>query len=80
MLTQVNITEQFNNLIEFQQRVYQDGLTGKRDAPFELSDVLVTGPRVQSFVELSLSPLHRRQYSSAYSALKRGQQDVEALC
>lgn len=80
MPTKVNTTEQFNNLIAFRQRVYEHGLTRERDAQFDLIDVLVTGQRVQSFVELTLSPLHRRQYSSAYSALKRGQQNVEVLC
>jgi hypothetical protein len=74
-----NTTEQFTNLIEFRQRVYEQGLVRERDAQFDLIDVLVTGQRVRSFVELSLSPLHRRQYSSIFSALKRGQQDVKAL-
>jgi hypothetical protein len=79
MPTESSTTEQFNNLIEFRQRVYEHGLTHERAAQFDLIDVLVSGQRVQSFVELSLSPLHQRKYSSAYSALKRGQQDVEVL-
>jgi hypothetical protein len=77
--TPSNTTEQFTNLIEFRQRVYERGLVRERAAQFDLIDVLVTGQRVRSFVELSLSPLHRRQYSSIFSALKRGQQDGKAL-
>jgi hypothetical protein len=79
MPTKVTTTEQFSDLIAFRQRVYKQGLTHERDAQFELVDVLSSGQRVQSFVELSLSPLHRRQYSSAFSALKRGKQDREVL-
>lgn len=77
--TKVNTTQQFNNLIEFRQRVYEEGLTRERDAQMELVDALLTGRKIQSFVEVSLSPLHRRAYSSAYTAVKRGRQDVGAL-
>lgn len=79
MPTKIFTTQQFNNLIEFRQRVYTQGLTRERDAQADLLDVLLTGERVQSFAELSLSPLHQRQYSSAYQALARGNQDKEAL-
>lgn len=77
--TQVTTAEQFNNLIEFRQRVYEHGLTRERDGQFELVDVLITRHKAQSFAELSLSPLHRRRWSSAYSALERGEQDREYL-
>lgn len=77
--TKVNTTQQFNNLIEFRQRVYEEGLVGERDAQFELVEALLTGHKIQTFVELSRSPLHRRQYSSAYTAMKRGRQDIGAL-
>jgi hypothetical protein len=77
--TKVTTTQQFNNLIEFRQRVYEEGLVSERDAQFELVETLLTGCKIQSFAELSLSPLHRRQYSSAYMAVQRGRQDVGAL-
>jgi hypothetical protein len=77
--TKVTTTQQFNNLIEFRQRVYEKGLVSERDAQFELVETLLTGCKIQSFAELSLSPLHRRAYSSAYAAVKRGRQDVGAL-
>ena len=77
--TKVTTTQQFNKLKEFRQRVYEEGLVSERDAQFELVETLLTGCRIQSFAELSLSPLHRRAYSSAYAAMKRGRQDVSRL-
>ncbi len=70
---------QLNKLIEFRQVVYEQGLVKARDAQFELVDSLLTGPRINSFVELSLSPVHRRGWSSIYAALAEGQQDHEMV-
>ena len=67
--------EQFNTLIEFRQAVYDHGLTLAKDAQFELVDALLLSPPIRSFPELSLSPVFRRQWPSAYAAIEEGQQD-----
>jgi len=71
--------EQLNNLIEFRQAVYQQGLTRARGAQFELVDALLMSRFIRSFPELSLSPLFRREWSSAYAAIEEGKQDREWL-
>ena len=60
--------EQFRNLIEFRQAVYDHGLTLAKDAQFELADALLLNPYGRSFPELSLSPVFRRKWHSAYAA------------
>ena len=67
--------EQFNKLIAFRQAVYQHGLHKAKDAQFELVDALLLSPAIWSFPELSLSPVFRRQWPSAYAALEDGTQD-----
>ena len=67
--------EQFNTLIEFRRAVYDHGLTLAKDAQFELVDALLLSPPIRSFPELSLSPVFRRQWPSAYAAIEEGQQD-----
>ena len=67
--------EQINNLIEFRQAIYENGLTDYRDAQFELIDALLANQRVNSFAELSLSPLCRRAWASAYMAVEAGNQE-----
>ena len=71
--------DQFNNLIEFRQAIYDHGLIGAQDAQFELLDALLLSPYVRSFAELSLSPAFRRQWPSLYAAMEEGQQDREWL-
>jgi len=71
--------EQFSNLIEFRQAVYEQGLTLARDAQFELVDALLLSPFVRSFPELSLSPVFRRKWPSAYAAIEEGGQNWEWL-
>jgi len=71
--------EQFNKIIEFRQGIYEHGLTKARDAQFELSDALLLSPPIRSFAELSLSPVFRRDWPSAYAAIEQGQQDQEWL-
>lgn len=76
--------EQFNNLIEFRQAVYDLGLTRARDAQhampwFELLDTLLLSSPIRSFPELSLSPAFQRKWPSAYAAIEEGQQDWEWL-
>lgn len=67
--------EHFNTLIEFRQAVYDHGLTLAKDAQFELVDALLLSPPIRSFPELSLSPVFRRQWPSAYAAIEEGKQD-----
>jgi hypothetical protein len=41
-----------------------------KDAVCDLIDAVLTTPGVKSFVELSLSPVFRRKWSSVYAALR----------
>jgi hypothetical protein len=70
---------QFNKLIEFRQDVYQQGLTRARDAQFELVDALLLNRSIRSFPELTLTPIFRREWPSAYAAIGEGKQDREWL-
>lgn len=70
---------QLNKLIEFRQAVYEQGLVKARDAQCEVLDTLLTGPRVKSYAELSLSPVHRRGWSSLYAAVQQGQLNYRYL-
>jgi hypothetical protein len=70
---------QLNKLIEFRQQIYGNALTKARDAQFDLIDALLSNRRISSFPELSLAPVHQRQWHSAYAALKNGRQDVAWL-
>jgi len=53
--------KKFNNLIEFRQALYEQGLVRARDAQFELLDALLVGLPIRSFPELSLLAVFRRQ-------------------
>ncbi len=74
MKTYNSTTEQFNKLIEFRQEIYERGLLLERDTQFELIDALLLSDHPRCFAEISLSPVFRRQWSSAYSAIERGSQ------
>ena len=52
-----------------------DGLTGYRDAQWELVESLLSGRRVHSYAELSLCPVVRRQWSSIYTGIRAGRQN-----
>lgn len=71
--------QQFNNLIEFRQTVYDQVLTRARDVQFELVDALLLSAPIHSFPELSRSPVFRRQWPSVYAAIEDGRQDREKL-
>jgi hypothetical protein len=66
-------------LIGFRQATYEHGLTKAQDAQFELVDALLLSSPVRSFPELSLSPVFRRKWTSAYAAIEDGEQDREWL-
>jgi hypothetical protein len=59
------------NLERFRNRIYRM-LGNGRDALFDLMDAVLTTRSVSSFVELSLSPVFRRKWSSIYEALQDG--------
>jgi hypothetical protein len=67
--------EHINKIKEFRQAIYDQGLTRQRDAQFELMDALLQDPKIKSFPELTLSPVFRRRWSSAYKAIEKGRQD-----
>lgn len=71
--------QQFNKLIEFRQAVYEHALTRGRDAQFELVDALLLSAPIHSFPILSLCPVFRREWPSAYAAIEDGRQDQEWL-
>ncbi len=59
----------FDKLKQFRQSAYT--LLGKgKDAIFDLMDAVLSSPQVKSFVELSLSPVFRRGWSSLYAGLR----------
>ncbi len=68
-----------NKLIEFRQALYDNGFTCLKDAQFELLDALLLSGPIRSFPELSLSPVFRRQWPSAYAAVEDGGQDSNWL-
>jgi len=76
---EISTKEQLNKLSAFRQLIYENGLEQARDAQFELIDAILTSDNIRSFAELSLSPLHRRTWSSAYTAIEKGQQDSDYL-
>jgi hypothetical protein len=58
-----------DKLIAFRQTAYEC-LGHAHDAMFELGDAILSSSRVNSFAQLSCSPLFRRQWSSLYEALQ----------
>lgn len=79
MYTHIPATDvQFTKLIQFRQAAYRC-LGNARDAQFELTDAVILTPRVNSYVELSLSPVFRRLWPSIYEAIEDGQPDREGL-
>lgn len=75
----LSTARQLNNLIEFRQTVYEQILTKSRDAQFELVDALLMSDHPRCFAELSLSPLFRRGWPSAYGAIEEGAQHEQRL-
>ena len=68
----------FSDLQRMRKRAYQ--LLGNgRDSVFDLMDAVLSSRSVSSFVELSLSPLFQRQWSSVYKALERSDPPTEKL-
>lgn len=69
----------FDQLKQFRQGVYTI-LGNAKDALFDLMDAVLVTRSVYSFVELSLSPVFRRQWSSIYEALEDSNPPREESC
>ncbi len=67
--TNPRIAEAIARLQEFRQNLY-NFIPGRADAVLELIDALASNSHARSVVELSLSPLFRREYSSVYDAIE----------
>jgi len=68
----------YGRLSAFRQTAYERLGTAK-DALFELMDAVLLTPSANSFAELSLSPVFRRQWPSVYEALQDGRPDRDGL-
>ena len=64
--------ENINKLIEFRQAVYEEGLTARRDAMFNLLDALLAQGSVSSFAMLSQAEQFQRKWPSLYAAVEDG--------
>lgn len=71
--------DHLNRLRTFRQDLYDQVLTKRRDAQFQLLDALLLSPPVHSFPELSLSPAFERSWHSLYKAVEDGDRDEDAL-
>ena len=68
----------FDKLKQFRQGVYTL-LGNAKDALFDLMDAVLVTRSVYSFVELSVSPVFRRQWSSIYEAIEDSNPPREEL-
>jgi hypothetical protein len=71
-------TSPFCKLRAFRAELYAC-CTRRADALLELGDALLCAPAIPSLAHLSLEPVHRRGWGSAYAALARGRLDAEQL-
>ncbi|MBB5153820.1 hypothetical protein BJ970_001354 [Saccharopolyspora phatthalungensis] len=70
----------FGELSGFRQRFYDECLTRRGDALFELTDaVLCTAGPVTSLAELSLTAEHRRGHGAGYDAINHGRIEIDRL-
>jgi hypothetical protein len=75
-VTETNSTkENINKLIEFRQAVYEQGMSARRDAMFDLLDALIAQGPVSSFAMLSQAEQFQRKWSSLYAAVEDGRLD-----
>jgi DDE superfamily endonuclease len=79
MPTSSSANVHLNILKAFRQTAYESGLGHARDALFELGDAVLLAPALNSFAELSLSPIFRRRWPSLYEALQDGRPDRSTL-
>ncbi len=69
----ISTTQQLNKIIEFRQTAYRQILKKGRDAQFELMDGMLNSGKIGCLAELSLSPVFRRKWNSAYKAIEKGE-------
>ncbi len=62
------MTQFYQKIQQFRKKIYQL-LGAAKDATFELMDAVLLTKKPSSFIELSLSPVFRRKWSSLYEAL-----------
>jgi hypothetical protein len=67
--------ENFERFRNYSYRILGNG----RDALFDLMDAVLTSRSVSSFVELTLSPVFRREWSSLYEGLQDARPPRQAL-
>jgi DDE superfamily endonuclease len=72
------LTMTFDKLKQFRVGVYTL-LGNAKDALFDLMDAVLVTRSVYSFVELSVSPVFRRQWSSIYEAIEDGKPPRQEL-
>jgi len=65
--------ENINRLIEFRQAVYENGISKRRDALFDLLDAILWGGAGSSFAMLSQNDPFQRKWPSVYAAVEDGQ-------
>jgi hypothetical protein len=71
-------TSPFCELRAFRAELYAC-CTRRADALLELADALLCAQAIPSVAHLSLEPVHRRGWGSAYAALARGRLDAERV-
>lgn len=79
MKKQATTKEYFNKLIEFRQAVYENGITRRRDAVFDLLDAMLSEGAVSSFAMLSQAEPFQRKWSSVYAAVEDGRLNEDWL-
>lgn len=79
MPTQKTTQEDLNKIIEFRQTIYEQILTKRRDAQFELLDALLVKGKVASFAWLATAGCFKRAWPSLYEAMEAGEQDESQL-
>ncbi len=71
--------ENINRLIEFRQAVYENGISKRRDALFDLLDAILWGGAGSSFATLSQNDPFQRKWPSVYAAVEDGQLNEDWL-
>ena len=66
------------NLQQFRKSTYRILGNGK-DALFDLIDAVLTSRSISSFVELTLSPVFRREWPSIYEGIQDGRPPRQTL-
>lgn len=77
-ISEPGLSDLYANLKAFRQAAYE-AFGPAKDALFELSDAVLLTGRANSFAELSLCPMFRRQWPSLYEALQDGRPEADRL-